>query len=102
MQLLNQAIARQANKEERCTGRFWEGRYKSHPLLTEEALLTAMAYVDLNPIRAKMADAPETSDHTSIKQRIKSNFELGRALTSNPDINEHHFQRFSVKALSKF
>jgi hypothetical protein len=52
MQQLNQVIARQANIEENCTGRFWEGRFKSQPLLTEAALLTAMACTDLNPIRA--------------------------------------------------
>jgi|SRR5690554_374728 len=29
-----------------------------------------MAYVDLNPIRACMADRPETSDYTSIQERL--------------------------------
>lgn len=52
MQQLNQIIARQANTEKNCTGRFWKGRFKSHVLRTEEAILTAMAYIDLNPIRA--------------------------------------------------
>jgi REP element-mobilizing transposase RayT len=100
MQQLNQVIARQANIEENCTGRFWEGRFKSQPLLTEEALLTAMAYVDLNPIRAKMADTPEQSKHTSIKERIKPSFSLARALANNPDFNPHYIQRFSVKPLA--
>ncbi len=72
MQLLNQYIARQANIEDKVTGHFWQARFMSLALLDERALLTCMAYVDLNPIRTAMAQTPEDSDYTSIQERIKN------------------------------
>jgi len=59
MRVLNESIARQANREDHCTGRFWEGRFKSQALLDDAAIL------------ACMADTPEQSDFTSIQERLR-------------------------------
>lgn len=71
MRYLKEPIARRANKEDDCTGHFWEGRFNVQSLLDDAAVLSAMVYVDLNPVRAGISQTPEESVHTSIKRRIE-------------------------------
>lgn len=70
MSKLNGYIARRANKDDGRKGHFWEGRFKSQALLSEDAVLACMAYVDLNPIRAGKAKSYKDSVNTSIKKRL--------------------------------
>jgi len=72
MKCLNEHVARIANAEDEARGHFWEARFKSQVLLDERALLAAMAYVNLNPIRAGIACNLIGSRNTSIRLRCKT------------------------------
>jgi REP element-mobilizing transposase RayT len=102
MRCLNQPIARQANLEDKCTGKFWESRFNSQALKTEEALLSCMVYVDLNPVRAGIATSLETSDHTSIQERLSPVFDLKQAIQSQLQCGDLLDFKSPVKPLLHF
>ena len=70
MRALSEPIARMANKQDEVTGRFWEGRFKAQRITDEAGLLACAMYVDLNPIRAAMAESLDQAEHTSAYDRI--------------------------------
>jgi REP element-mobilizing transposase RayT len=78
MKCLKEPLSRLVNKAEKCTGAFFEGRFKSIAVLDEEALLAVSAYIDLNPVAAGIAPTPETSDYTSVKARVDHVQQQGR------------------------
>jgi hypothetical protein len=51
-------------RQDQTRGAFFESRFKS------VAIITVRAYIDLNSVDAGIADVPEISGHTSIKQRV--------------------------------
>jgi REP element-mobilizing transposase RayT len=80
MRALSEPIARMANRQDECTGRFWEGRFKALRIVDEAGLLACSMYVDLNPVRAAMVAEPEQAVHTSAYDRLQG--EQGRLIDS--------------------
>ncbi|MYD96078.1 MAG: transposase [Gammaproteobacteria bacterium] len=76
MRHLNETIARRANLEDDCTGRFWQGRFKAKGLHTSRAVWACMAYDDLNPERARISDQQATSYFTSLQRRLEEASEM--------------------------
>jgi hypothetical protein len=78
MKCLKEPLSRLANREENTRGFFFEGRFKSVAVLDEASLLATCAYIDLNPVAAGIAEVPEASEHTSIKERVEHVLAQGR------------------------
>ena len=85
MKLMKERIARRANREDCCRGHFWEQRFHSTRLVDQAALISCLVYVDLNPIRAKLADRPENSEYTSVRERIRARQNFLKANGLEPD-----------------
>ena len=47
-----------------------------------------MAYVDLNPVRAGMADTLEASSHTSIRERLQPEFDKQQAIDDQTECGD--------------
>ena len=80
MRAFAEKIARTANREDDCTGRFWEGRFKAQRILDDLGTLACTMYVDLNLIRASITRTIERSVYSSAYDRLMS--ELGEEIRS--------------------
>jgi hypothetical protein len=72
MRLACQPIARRANQEDEVDGRFFAKRFDCERLKTCADILSCSVYVDLNVVRAGVAETPETSEFTSAFDRIQA------------------------------
>jgi putative transposase len=57
MQAVGRRYVRHFNVAHGRSGTLWEGRYRSTVIETDRYLLTCMAYIDLNPVRAGLVSA---------------------------------------------
>lgn len=86
MRCMNEPIARRANQEDEVSGHFWQGRYRCQALLDEGAVMAAMAYVDLNPVRAGQVSRPEDAAHCSVSQRFSAAAAHSSTGSEGPDL----------------
>ncbi len=71
MGALCETVSRRCNRDAGTSGAFWEHRFACRSLANEAAILVCGIYVDLNAIRAREAETPEQSRHTSAYDRIQ-------------------------------
>lgn len=67
MQAIGRTYVRRLNTRYRRTGTLWEGRYKASLVQTDEYFLACQRYIELNPVRAAIVDAPGDYPYSSYR-----------------------------------
>jgi putative transposase len=73
MKEVKQTFSRYYNKTYRRRGFFWSDRFKSLIVEKGETLINCLAYIDLNPVRAGIAQRPEDYRWNSLGYHMQSN-----------------------------
>lgn len=101
MRLLSQRVAQKANVEVQIAGKFWQSRYGAVRLIEDQVSLACAAYVDLNPIRAGIAQTIEDSQFTSARLRLQTIADaVGSGEATGAPVGEenHVFERPNLTA----
>lgn len=106
MQSIGRRHVRHFNAQTQRSGTLWEGRYRCAVLQPQPYLLAAMAYLDLNPVRAGLAEAaadhPWSSHRHFIGQAVDKGVTphpLYWALGNTPFAREQAYADFVVRGL---
>jgi len=82
MQSVGRSYVRYFNDRHGRSGTLWEGRYRSTLIQTDRYLLTCMAYIDLNPVRAGMV--PDARDFPWSSHAHYAGLRHDKLLTPHP------------------
>ena len=82
MQAVGRSYVRWFNDRHGRSGTLWEGRYRSTLIQTDRYLLTCMAYIDLNPVRAGLV--AEARDYPWSSHGHYAGLRTDRLLTPHP------------------
>ena len=70
MARIKEAFSKLCNAEAGRSGAFWDERFGARELLDERAVLTCMSYVDMNQVKAGVAETLADSSRSAIAVRI--------------------------------
>ena len=107
MQSVGRRYVRRFNDAHGRTGTLWEGRYKATPVGTERHLWACQRYIELNPVRAGLVDAPAAyrwSSHRAnafgTPNALVTPHESYQALGSEPRARQAAYRTFFDEDLS--
>jgi len=82
MQAMGRNYVQRLNPRYKRSGTLWEGRYKASLVQDDCYFLACQRYIELNPVRAAMVDAPG--------QYLHSSFAFNAAGKHDPLLTPHH------------